>query len=139
MRLLGLAMLPMASPRSSPDRNGAIQPCGSPQRRHAGHRCPRLASLLQYHRLELGAVLSAAWPLDVREAPAVAPSYRMSSEAMQMHQELNCATTATDREGIAFLILTGEYIGFLPDHFAATWVERGMLVPLGYQGYEFSS
>ncbi|MHA7685788.1 Bug family tripartite tricarboxylate transporter substrate binding protein [Cupriavidus sp. PET2-C1] len=32
--------------------------------RHAGHRCPRLASLLQYHRLELGAVLSAAWPLD---------------------------------------------------------------------------
>lgn len=67
---------------------------------------------------------------DVRKVPAVAPSYRMSAEAMQLHQELDCAATATDREGIAFLILTGEYIGFLPDHFAATWVDKGLLVPL---------
>jgi len=67
---------------------------------------------------------------DLREVAAVAPSYRISADAMQLHQELKCAATATDREGIAFLILTGEYIGFLPDHFAATWVEKGMLIPL---------
>nr|WP_315593261.1 LysR family transcriptional regulator [uncultured Cupriavidus sp.] len=67
---------------------------------------------------------------DLGALPAVAPSYRMSAEAMQLHQGLNCAATATDREGIAFLILTGEYIGFLPDHFAASWVEKGMLAPL---------
>jgi len=67
---------------------------------------------------------------DLGAVPAVAPSYRMSAEAMQLHQDLNCAATATDREGIAFLILTGEYIGFLPDHFAAGWVDRGMMAPL---------
>lgn len=67
---------------------------------------------------------------EARKVPAVAPSYRMSAEAMQMHQELNCAATATDREGIAFLILTGEYIGFLPAHFAAACVNKGLLVPL---------
>lgn len=67
---------------------------------------------------------------DLGALPAVAPSYRMSAEAMQLHQALNCAATATDREGIAFLILTGEYIGFLPDHFAASWIEKGMLAPL---------
>lgn len=80
------------------------------------------------HRLfPSGKKLSVA---DLREVAAVAPSYRISAEAMQLHQKLSCAATATDREGIAFLILTGEYIGFLPDHFAATWVEKGMLIPL---------
>ncbi|MNG28601.1 LysR substrate binding domain protein [compost metagenome] len=43
---------------------------------------------------------------------------------------LNFAASATDREGIAFLILTGSYIGFLPDHYAATWVEKGLMAPL---------
>ncbi|MGY2489245.1 LysR family transcriptional regulator [Cupriavidus sp. CP313] len=74
---------------------------------------------------------------DLREELAVAPSYRMSPEAMQLHQDLNCAATATDREGIAFLILTGEYIGFLPDHFAATWVEKGMLATLAPKAMHF--
>ena len=62
--------------------------------------------------------------------PAVAPSYRLSAEAMALHKELNCVAKATDREAIAFLILTGEYIGFLPDHYAAGWVEKGQMVAL---------
>ncbi|GAB7549186.1 LysR family transcriptional regulator [Cupriavidus sp. 8B] len=74
---------------------------------------------------------------DLRDTPAVAPSYRMSAEAMQLHQDLACTATATDREGIAFLILTGEYIGFLPDHFAATWVEKGMLATLSPEEMQF--
>ncbi len=61
------------------------------------------------------------------EVPAVAPSYRMSAEALDLHRALSCVAKATDREAIAFLILTGEYIGFLPDHYAATWVEKGLM------------
>jgi DNA-binding transcriptional LysR family regulator len=61
---------------------------------------------------------------------AVVPSYRMTAEAIGLHQLLNFAATATDREGIAFLILTGSYIGFLPDHYASIWVEKGLMVPL---------
>jgi DNA-binding transcriptional LysR family regulator len=67
---------------------------------------------------------------DLKSADAVVPSYRMSAEAIGLHQLLNFAASATDREGIAFLILTGSYIGFLPDHYAATWVEKGLMAPL---------
>ncbi|MCY1368503.1 hypothetical protein D9M69_554870 [compost metagenome] len=54
----------------------------------------------------------------------------MTVEAIGLHQLLNFAASASDREGIAFLILTGSYIGFLPDHYAATWVEKGLMAPL---------
>ncbi|WP_434702726.1 LysR family transcriptional regulator [Pseudomonas sp. Z1-12] len=67
---------------------------------------------------------------DLASADAVVPSYRMTAEAIGLHQMLNLAASATDREGIAFLILTGSYIGFLPDHYAANWVEKGMMVAL---------
>ncbi len=67
---------------------------------------------------------------ELKTADAVVPSYRMTAEAIGLHQLLNFAASATDREGIAFLILTGSYIGFLPDHYAATWVEKGLMAPL---------
>ncbi len=69
-------------------------------------------------------------PEELAAAPAVAPSYRMHAEAHGLHKGLNCVAKATDREAIAFLILTGEYIGFLPDHYAAGWVEKGLMAPL---------
>lgn len=61
---------------------------------------------------------------------AVVPSYRMTAEAIGLHQLLNCTATASDREGIAFLILTGSYIGYLPDHYAANWVAKGLMKAL---------
>jgi len=67
---------------------------------------------------------------ELRQAEAVAPNYRLTAAAMEQHHALNCTATASDREGIAFLILTGSYIGFLPAHFAASWVAQGVLRPL---------
>lgn len=37
---------------------------------------------------------------------------------------LRITATAADREGVAFLILTGCYIGYLPSHYAKQWVDR---------------
>jgi len=69
--------------------------------------------------------------------PAVVPSYRMSAEALSLHQRLDCAARATDREAIAFLILTGQYVGFLPDHYAAAWVEKGRLAAIAPKHMRF--
>ncbi|MFT0850786.1 LysR family transcriptional regulator [Achromobacter sp. F4_2707] len=66
----------------------------------------------------------------VAGTPAVVPTYRLSAEALDLHRSLSCVAKATDREAIAFLILTGEYIGFLPDHYAAGWVEKGMMAAI---------
>ena len=52
---------------------------------------------------------------------AVVPSYPQSTEIKQQQKKLNAMATSTDREGIAFLILTGRFIGFLPTHFASRW------------------
>ena len=40
---------------------------------------------------------------------------------------MKSSATATDREGIAFLLLTGQYLGYLPDHFAQRWVDDDVM------------
>ncbi len=61
---------------------------------------------------------------------AVVPSYPLPPEARRCHERLLGSATASDREGAAFLILTGRYIGYLPDHLARPWVEAGRLQAL---------
>ena len=55
------------------------------------------------------------------------PAYAQTPEIKAQHQPLTASATATDREGIAFLILTGRYIGFLPDHVAERWIRDGRM------------
>lgn len=72
-------------------------------------------------------------------ADAVVPAYRMPAEAMALYQRLNGAAAASDREGIAFLILTGSFIGYLPDHYARQWVTQNIMRPLNPQQLYFDS
>ena len=58
---------------------------------------------------------------------AVVPSYPQSAEIKQQQALLKATATSTDREGIAFLILTGRFLGFLPTHFAKRWVARDQI------------
>ncbi len=58
---------------------------------------------------------------------AVVPNYPQSVDIKQQQKKLHATATSTDREGIAFLILTGRFIGFLPTHFAQRWVTRDKL------------
>ncbi|QEA37992.1 LysR family transcriptional regulator [Pistricoccus aurantiacus] len=64
------------------------------------------------------------------EHDAVIPGYPLPEVARDAHALLNGTATASDREGAAFLILTGCYLGYLPDHLAAPWVAAGRLKPL---------
>lgn len=43
---------------------------------------------------------------------------------------LNRRAAAFDMEGLAMLVLSGRYIADLPTHYAAAWVERGLMRPL---------
>ncbi|WNC68834.1 LysR family transcriptional regulator [Thalassotalea nanhaiensis] len=58
----------------------------------------------------------------IAQYDAVVPSYAQTVAIKHQQKALNAAATSTDREGIAFLILTGKFIGFLPTHFAERWV-----------------
>ncbi|WP_438876769.1 LysR substrate-binding domain-containing protein, partial [Bacillus cereus group sp. Bc247] len=52
-------------------------------------------------------------------------------------EALNRRASASDREGGAFLILTGRFIGFLPEHVAAQWVSAGKMRALLPQHYAY--
>jgi len=71
---------------------------------------------------------------------AIAPTFRLPAEAQARYTALNCTASASDREGMAFLILTGRYIGYLPDHYARPWVQEGRLRALkqGSHHYDIS-
>jgi LysR family transcriptional regulator, transcriptional activator for bauABCD operon len=58
---------------------------------------------------------------------AVVPSYPLPEAGRLAHASLHPAATASDREGAAFLILTGSVIGYLPEHQVAGWVAQGRL------------
>jgi DNA-binding transcriptional LysR family regulator len=45
-------------------------------------------------------------------------------------ERLNATAYAENMEAIAILILSGSYIGFLPDHYAAQWYSSGEMRPL---------
>lgn len=64
---------------------------------------------------------------DIALHSAIAPRYPLPVEARQAHDALNLRASASDREGAAFLILTGRFIGFLPEHVAAQWVAAGKM------------
>ena len=91
------------------------------------------------HQHPLFAMPAAPDDRELARYDAVAPSFRMTAEAIGMHQTLNCTATASDREGIAFLILTGGFIGFLPDHYAAQWVEKQQMRAIAPERFHFSS
>lgn len=58
---------------------------------------------------------------------AIAPTFRLPPDVQPHYRALRCTASASDREGMAFLILTGCYIGYLPEHYAQQWVEAGRL------------
>lgn len=98
---------------------------------------------LEYHRLydeESLLYCSSDHPLSdqadsvsletLEAADAIEPGFAVPAPVREQYLKLNTTANASDREGIAFLILTGLYIGFLPSHFAERWVEQGRMKAL---------
>ena len=63
----------------------------------------------------------------ITQCELVSPSYQQPAEVWKHLQQFKRSAQASDREGVAFLILTGRYIGYLPTHFAERWLLQGTL------------
>jgi DNA-binding transcriptional LysR family regulator len=59
---------------------------------------------------------------DLAGAHCVMRGYLRESQVLQQHVSFNYSATAHSIEGIANLVLTGHFVGYLPDHVAAPWV-----------------
>ena len=88
----------------------------------------------------LFAVADAALDESVLAAQdAVDPNHLLNKDGHERHAALNCTARASDREGVAFLMLTGCYIGYLPDHVAQPWVVQGQLRALNNERFHFDT
>jgi LysR family transcriptional regulator, transcriptional activator for bauABCD operon len=63
----------------------------------------------------------------------------MAKARLRRGQRFNRTATAYDMESIAFLILSGKYIGFLPTHYAQRWVSSGDMREIAPARYSYIS
>jgi len=61
---------------------------------------------------------------DIGQYGFIAPGYHHSVLLQERFPQLQVAASSSQVEGIATLILSGQYLGFLPAHYAAQWVEK---------------
>lgn len=83
--------------------------------------------------------VEAPTPQQIACFDAVVPSYAQTPEIKRVHETLKPKASATDREGVAFLVLTGSYVGFLPTHFAQRWTEHGRMKRLAPDTFEYAT
>jgi LysR family transcriptional regulator, transcriptional activator for bauABCD operon len=65
---------------------------------------------------------------DLRQQSLAGLGYHSPNMALTHTHRLARHATAQDQEGVATLVLSGVYLGFLPDHYARVFVDRGRLV-----------
>lgn len=83
--------------------------------------------------------MDEATEVELGHHDAVVPAYAQTPEIKEVHEPLKPAATASDREGVAFLILSGRYIGYLPTHYAERWVRDGRMRALTPQRWHYST
>jgi len=63
----------------------------------------------------------------LRAMPLAGLGYHSPNQELMHARRLERAATASDQEGVALLVLSGAYLGFLPDHYAEPFVRAGRL------------
>lgn len=66
----------------------------------------------------------------LRQQPLAALGYHSQNMELTHKRHLQRAATAYDQEGVALYILSGNYLGFLPEHYAAGFVTSGRMRPI---------
>lgn len=63
----------------------------------------------------------------LREHPFAGLGYHSPNLELSHRHKLSRKATAFDQEAVATLILSGKFLGFLPDHYAVAFEERGLM------------
>ncbi|SCK28074.1 LysR family transcriptional regulator [Vogesella sp. LIG4] len=58
---------------------------------------------------------------------AISTAYAQPDDIKEQFSRFKSTAVASDREGTAFLIMTGCYIGFLPTHYAEQWISQNTM------------
>ncbi|HOP18518.1 MAG TPA: LysR family transcriptional regulator [Parvularculaceae bacterium] len=67
---------------------------------------------------------------DLQAADFVGWGYKIPKVAVQLPLNFNEVAASSYMEGVAYLVLSGRYIAYLPSHYAQIWVDKGEMRPL---------
>lgn len=75
---------------------------------------------------------------DLREQPLAALGFHSPNMMLAHKHRLERRATASDQEAVATLILSGCYVGFLPDHYAESFVRSGRMRAVAPQTLKYA-
>lgn len=73
----------------------------------------------------------------LESAEVITSNYMRDKEVRNDGLNYQNSATAYHDEGIAHLILSGEFIGYLPEHYASYWVEKGLFKSILPKRYSY--
>jgi DNA-binding transcriptional LysR family regulator len=73
----------------------------------------------------------------IRKLPFAGLGYHSPNMDLSHREKLQRAATGYDQEAIATLVLSGKYLGFLPDHYAGSFVEAGLLCAVNPERFRY--
>jgi DNA-binding transcriptional LysR family regulator len=73
----------------------------------------------------------------MQAAEIATSNYHRDKEEMPHGLTAHHTATAYHDQGIAHLVLSGKFIGYLPEHYAQLWVEKGMLKAIQPEKYAY--
>jgi DNA-binding transcriptional LysR family regulator len=81
--------------------------------------------------------LNLSWD-DLREHNFAGLGYHSPNMEISQQRRLSRKATGYDQESIATLILSGQYLGFLPDHYAQPFVLDGQMRAIQPELFQYS-
>jgi DNA-binding transcriptional LysR family regulator len=75
---------------------------------------------------------------DMRKQPFAGLGYHSPNMEFSLRERLPRRATGFDQESIATLILSGKFLGFLPDHYARSFVEAGHMRAVDASRFQYS-
>jgi DNA-binding transcriptional LysR family regulator len=75
---------------------------------------------------------------DIQEQPFAGLGYHSPNMEFSLRERLPRRATGFDQESIATLILSGKFLGFLPDHYARSFVQAGQMRAVDASRFEYS-
>lgn len=76
---------------------------------------------------------------EVAAHPVAALGYHTLNQLHCVSSKLTASATGSDQEAVALMILSGQFIGFLPDHYAQQFVDRRRMRPIAPARFRFQS
>jgi len=62
--------------------------------------------------------------------PHARRGYFSNNQMPKSHRPFNNQAIASSAEAISYFVLSGEFLGFLPNHYAQQWVDKSQMRPL---------